>query len=248
MGASFFVDIGKKCSLLSFYFYFSIHQSSNSLSSFRPRLFFFPLCFRFTFRSLTFTTSPLAVLDYDNYTAAQMQESFHRATRTPKHPPPLQTCPGRLRGLHRSVQEDTAVALREVGGVRRRRPAELLPGIRAAAAHRPQVGVDPSGADMRTFTHPKSCCYVLSPSGTLPDDVHDACHAVVSLPAASGDGVWHGCDPAASISTVLYDRCAKAGRTDERTCTSEQGDSRNVEDNKEAHENEGKCARTEGNV
>ena len=27
MGASFFVDIGKKCSLLSFYFYFSIHQS-----------------------------------------------------------------------------------------------------------------------------------------------------------------------------------------------------------------------------
>lgn len=101
---------------------------------------------------------------------------------------------------------------------------------------------------MRTFAHPKSCCYVLSPSGTLPDDVRDACHAVVSLPAASGDGVWHGCDPAASISTVLYDRCAKAGRTDERTCTSEQGDSRNVEDNKEAHENEGECARTEGNV
>ena len=101
---------------------------------------------------------------------------------------------------------------------------------------------------MRTFAHPKSCCYVLSPSGTLPDDVRAACHAVVSLPAASGDGVWHGCDPAASISTVLYDRCAKAGRTDERTCTGEQGDSRNVEDNKETHENEGECARTEGNV
>lgn len=121
-----------------------------------------------------------------------------------------QTRTGRLRRLHGGVQEDTVVALRGVEDVHRRRPAELLQSIiHSTATHRTQVGIDPSGADMKTFVHPKSCCYVLSPNGVLDDSVRATCHALVSLPAAGGDGAWHRCDPAASISVVLYDRCAK---------------------------------------
>lgn len=70
----------------------------------------------------------------------------------------------------------------------------------------PVVGVEMGGKDLRQFTHPESCIYVLGAEdhGIPPKDL-SRCHHVVSLPSYRTESY----NVAVAGSLVMYDRMSK---------------------------------------
>jgi len=70
----------------------------------------------------------------------------------------------------------------------------------------PLVGVEMGGSSLPSFDHPECCIYVLGAEDHgLPNVVRNACHHVISIPAARAESF----NVAVSGSIIMYDRLAK---------------------------------------